>query len=244
MNPVNFILLPVALLLAAVCFPVGILFTLIQCIRERSADKALRYLSHTSGQLAVSIDLLGNVVCKDLFNALFIVSGGYGFGVVGETVSSALGKNKHRGTLTKTGRLLTDLLNILDPNHVERAAGLPFKPDYRVLRITMKLKLIAQALWRVMPVVGIVAIILLIWSAKSCSDARNERDVYSTSAAVYRDSLKDARIELMNNQVKNANAQAEYERKLRNEQVKTDSLAAVVRGWTLAEQVRRLRADR
>lgn len=161
----NFILLPVALLLAAVCFPVGILFTLIQCIRERSADKALRYLSHTSGQLAVSIDLLGNVVCKDLFNALFLRSGGYGFGVVGETVSSALGKNKALGTLTKTGRLLADILNVLNPNHVEEAARLPYTNNFRLLRITMKLKLIAQTVWRVMPVVGIVALVVLLLKA-------------------------------------------------------------------------------
>lgn len=122
MKATNFLLLFVALVLAALLFPLGILCTLILCILRMSMNKALGYLSNTAFSLALSIDLLANVICRDLFNFFLIHAGGYPFGNNRETISRVLGLNKRLGALTDLGRALANLLDFIDPNHTERAA--------------------------------------------------------------------------------------------------------------------------
>ena len=46
-----------------------------------------------------------------------IITYPYKFGVDGETISSALGKNQLMGTLTKEGKMLVNILNKLEKNH-------------------------------------------------------------------------------------------------------------------------------
>ena len=46
---------------------------------------------------------------------------GYQFGVIGETISSALGKNQRDKTLTTTGKILVFILDFLDENHCENS---------------------------------------------------------------------------------------------------------------------------
>ena len=67
--------------------------------------------------IAVSIDQLNNKVCKELFNDTLITKDGYGFGKVDETISSALGRNVLKGTLTTAGKVLVKILDILDKDH-------------------------------------------------------------------------------------------------------------------------------
>lgn len=82
--------------------------------------------------IAESLDQHGNVVCKDLFNQWMLrdnripalyssyayqIIEYYEFGNVDETVSSVLGKNKLRGTLTPAGKWLDRLLDKMDKNH-------------------------------------------------------------------------------------------------------------------------------
>ena len=119
---INFLLLLIALVLAVLFFPVGIVFTLIAATVTGSARKAIGYLSHSALSVALAIDMLGNTVCADLLNNTMRLPGGYSFGNYRETISLVLGKNKERGTLSKAGRWLADILNKIDPNHVERAA--------------------------------------------------------------------------------------------------------------------------
>jgi hypothetical protein len=53
-----------------------------------------------------------------LFNDILIhKKTGYHFGLDGETISSALGKNVERGTLTIAGQALNWLLNKIQKNH-------------------------------------------------------------------------------------------------------------------------------
>ena len=115
-----------ALMLAIVLAPVGILYTLFYCIRRLSMLKALGYVGNAMLSVAKGIDLLGNVICRDLFNATFIKAEGHAFGSNYETISKVLGLNKRDSTLTDAGRMLANLLNFLQPGHVERAADLPF----------------------------------------------------------------------------------------------------------------------
>lgn len=117
----NVILLVVAVVLASVLIPLGVVFTVIQAIRQRSWRKIVGYLDKSAGALALAIDHFGNTVCRDLLNALFIQRGGYGFGNIKETISSALGKNALGNKLTLAGWALVWLLDVIDPGHVEKA---------------------------------------------------------------------------------------------------------------------------
>ena len=66
---------------------------------------------------ALSIDIWGNREFCTLWNSRLIIEGGYQFGREGETISSALGKNKLMGTLTKEGNKLANILDKIDTNH-------------------------------------------------------------------------------------------------------------------------------
>ena len=66
---------------------------------------------------ALSIDIWGNGEFRTLWNSRLIIEGGYQFGREGETISSALGKNKLMGTLTKEGNKLANILDKIDSNH-------------------------------------------------------------------------------------------------------------------------------
>jgi len=65
----------------------------------------------------VSVDQLGNVVCKDLLDLTLIKKQGYRFGNPDETISGVLGKNQNLKTLTITGRVLNYVLSLIEKDH-------------------------------------------------------------------------------------------------------------------------------
>lgn len=69
------------------------------------------------GRMATARDAYYNTVCAELLNAFFIQKGGYHFGKRKETISSALGKNKEKGTLTWLGEAMERFLSFIDTNH-------------------------------------------------------------------------------------------------------------------------------
>jgi len=109
----GFILLVIALLLSVVLLPVGFVFQVVTTL-FKSINKYLF-------TIAKSIDQLGNVVCADLFNTTLIKKGDYTFGNEDVTISHVLGMNKKINTLTFTGKLLSNFLNLIDKQHVEKA---------------------------------------------------------------------------------------------------------------------------
>jgi hypothetical protein len=68
-------------------------------------------------ETAVDIDRFGNRNFRTLWNAILKKKDGYKFGNINETISSALGKNKVKGTLTYIGKILCAILDFLDENH-------------------------------------------------------------------------------------------------------------------------------
>ena len=66
---------------------------------------------------AKNIDIWANKEFRATWNAKLIIPSGYKFGIEGETISSALGKNELMGTLTKEGKILVKILNRLEKNH-------------------------------------------------------------------------------------------------------------------------------
>jgi len=107
-------LMILAFILAGVLLPLGFIYQLISSLLKASNQYLFK--------IAKSIDQLGNVVCKDLFNLTLIKQDHLnGFGNEDETISSVLGKNKGLNNLTWIGKALERLLNLIDKNHVEKA---------------------------------------------------------------------------------------------------------------------------
>lgn len=66
---------------------------------------------------AINLDKFANREFRTLWNKTLIIKGGYQFGNIEETISSVLGKNERDQTLTKTGKILVSILNMIDKNH-------------------------------------------------------------------------------------------------------------------------------
>lgn len=115
------ILFNIAVILGAILMPIGWLYSLFTFRLKWSR------LNDYYKAMAISIDKLGNVVMGTLFNDLMKTKDGYEFGNHEETISKVLGVNKKLGTLKKPGRWLADILNYIDPNHVEKAARIKIK---------------------------------------------------------------------------------------------------------------------
>ena len=120
----SLILLLVALALALVLLPLGLLWTLGEIwfrffvpSGNSASKKGLWYLWGIFRSVAIWIDQIGNSVCRDLFNRCLITSSWYKFGKVQETISSVLGKNQETWTLTCLGRAVVGVLDWLDTNH-------------------------------------------------------------------------------------------------------------------------------
>ena len=120
----SLILLIVALALALVLLPLGLLWTLGEIwfrffvpSGNSASKKGLWYLWGIFRSVAIWIDQIGNSVCRDLFNRCLITSSWYKFGKVQETISSVLGKNQETWTLTCLWAIIVKLLDTLDKNH-------------------------------------------------------------------------------------------------------------------------------
>jgi hypothetical protein len=74
-------------------------------------------------QTALNLDKFGNREFRAFLN-LSMQKNGYKFGNPNETISSALGKNERDKTLTKCGRILVKILDIIDENHCKKSISL------------------------------------------------------------------------------------------------------------------------
>lgn len=82
-----------------------------------SKDNAKNYFRST----AVNIDKFGNREFRTLWNCTLCIKNGYRFGNQEETISSVLGKNERDETLTKTGKILVFILNVIDKDHCRKS---------------------------------------------------------------------------------------------------------------------------
>ena len=117
-------LLLVALTLALVLLPLGLLWTIGEIwfrffvpSGNSASKKGLWYLGGIFRSVAIWIDQIGNSVCRDLFNRCLITTDWYKFGKVQETISSVLGKNQETWTLTLVGRAVVGVLDWIDKDH-------------------------------------------------------------------------------------------------------------------------------
>jgi hypothetical protein len=114
----GFILFLVAAILAILLVPVGFLWSVVEAFYKRSFKAGLKRADLFFMDLAITIDQTGGVVCKELFNDIFIShKSRHFFGNPDETISSVLGKNEKDGTLILLGKFLNWVLNKIDPGH-------------------------------------------------------------------------------------------------------------------------------
>lgn len=113
-NPlIGILLFLISIVLMLITGPIGFIFAFLKLL----FTKGIKGIGAYALQLAISIDQLGNVLMQHLFNSLWIKNNGYQFGNRDETISSAIGKNKERDTLTSLGKTIDKLLDLIDPNH-------------------------------------------------------------------------------------------------------------------------------
>ncbi|MCY1502642.1 hypothetical protein D9M68_367430 [compost metagenome] len=84
------------------------------CVVFTARDHAKGYFINS----ALNLDILANREFRTFWNLTLRKSNGYKFGLTGETISSALGKNKRDGTLSSVGgKILAFIVDALDKNH-------------------------------------------------------------------------------------------------------------------------------
>lgn len=110
---IEFLVLSIAIILLYFFLPVVVVFYIVKYLLTGNK----RELKVWFFRSAREIDVFANVVGCDLFNAIFIVDGGYKFGNPKETISSVLGKNQRDKTLSLAGNLLRWILDLIDDNH-------------------------------------------------------------------------------------------------------------------------------
>lgn len=105
----------VAIVLATVLFPAGIIY---------AAVASGGYISGILFELARGIDQTGNAVCYLLFNKILIKDDSlHPFGDVDETISSVIGRNKLINNLTWAGQLLDLILELFEAGHSVKSIG-------------------------------------------------------------------------------------------------------------------------
>lgn len=110
----GFLLFLIASLLYPILTIINIFVVLFKYRKKRSF---LKTINDYFRQTALDIDRYGNHNFRTLWNTTMITNDGYKFGDITETISSVLGKNQLKGTLSKTGLILVKLLDLLEKNH-------------------------------------------------------------------------------------------------------------------------------
>lgn len=126
-------LLLVSIILSMVVIPLSVVFSFIHYFIRFKWQSGLNALGQWMKDIAISIDVFGNVAAGRMFTVLFAKRGGYEFGEHGETISYALGKNMVRGTLTILGRLLVFILELIDSGHMLEAIHSKIEDDHEGL---------------------------------------------------------------------------------------------------------------
>lgn len=131
----SFFLIILALIIFACLSVVGFFWTIIKMFYKTKIKTALDGLNKYFFTIALSINQIGAVVFKGLFNDALIKGRGLPFGDEDKQISEVLGWNERYFKLTKAGKLLVKVLNKLDPMHCQKTLF------YEVEKSKQKIKL-------------------------------------------------------------------------------------------------------
>jgi hypothetical protein len=108
----GYILATLALILFIIVYMLDGLIMLFVQIKNR---KWFKTVNDRKFKKAVIIDVFGNYLFKDFWNLTLSKSGdNYKFGILGETISSCLGKKRIEGSLTMVGYGISKVLDFID----------------------------------------------------------------------------------------------------------------------------------
>ena len=110
---IGIMLLVISIILFTLTIPIGLIYGFFY----KLVTKSIKGIGEFSLKISISLDQLGNVLMQHLLNELMIVKGGYKFGNRDETISSVLGKNIERKTLSKSGKFLNSILDFMELGH-------------------------------------------------------------------------------------------------------------------------------
>ena len=99
---------------------VGLINPIVVAIKYRKERAFFRIQDEYWKTAALELDIYGNYAYRATWNMSF-QRAGYMFGVKGETISSALGKNQRDNTLTGIGKTMCWILDKLDKDHCMNA---------------------------------------------------------------------------------------------------------------------------
>lgn len=102
-------------------FPLTIINIVIVIWKHASVDGFWKTLNGYFFTGAIDIDRFGNHNFRTLWNATLRKSGGYKFGNINETISSALGKNQRDKKLSIPGKMIAGTLDFIDKNHCQKS---------------------------------------------------------------------------------------------------------------------------
>ena len=113
----KFIKFIIGLLLFIIAWGLFLPLSLLNFLAVAFKFKDLGYFKSS----AINLDRFGNSEFRTLFNLTLKKKGGYEFGNMEETISSALGKNQRDETLTKIGRALVWILDKIEKEHCKKS---------------------------------------------------------------------------------------------------------------------------
>ena len=121
---INFGLFLIAGLLIAVLFPFALVFAIVKGVYKRKLKDWYDSTQSYFYQMAFALDKFGNVLIAPMFNTIMLKTAPQFllFGNPDETISSCLGRNARYNNLSRMGRTLCCLLDLIDKDHCEKAA--------------------------------------------------------------------------------------------------------------------------
>jgi hypothetical protein len=112
---IGFILNIIASILKTALQPFCFVYGTIRALQRKEFNTWQKTLAYTK-------DVWGNSLIKYIADDVLITKKSkFKFGHKKQTISYVLGANKLHNTLTIFGKLLSNILNFIDPNHVEKA---------------------------------------------------------------------------------------------------------------------------
>ena len=108
---ISVILSIVALIIFAILSLIDLIFLMVKDVKRR---KWYQLIDDRAFEKAFNVDVFGNYQFRELWNYFLIKENGYSFGVLGETISSALGRNIKLKKLTITGKILVAIIDFID----------------------------------------------------------------------------------------------------------------------------------
>jgi hypothetical protein len=115
----NILLFFVAIVLLLTVGGFGLVYTVFDSIINIRKISFFKYWGDIVYTINVGVDKIGNVLLGKFLNEFAVTKVEYPFGSINDTISYALAKNI--GNLTSLGRFIVDVLEYLDPGHMEKS---------------------------------------------------------------------------------------------------------------------------